>query len=102
MPRASRLESTPLRSHSGLASRTRPSSVIRRPPFGAAPPLAGGLVEVAASPPPQQSLGGAEAVALGCVEEVDSELARVADRLDSLLLVEASPFAAELPGSEGD
>ena len=50
----------------------------------------------------QQPLGGAPAVALSGVEQVHAELAGIADRLDSPLLVEGSPVAAQLPGTEGD
>jgi hypothetical protein len=64
--------------------------------------LVAALVQIVAQGPAEQLLGGAEPVAPGCVEEVDSQLAGLADRGDRLLLVELSPFAPELPGTEGD
>src|SRR5690349_20837658 len=51
---------------------------------------------------PEQPLGGAEAVALRGVEEVDAELERAADRLGGLALLRGAPVAAELPRAEAD
>ena len=64
--------------------------------------LVAALVEIVAQRPAEQLLGGAEPIALGGVEEVHPELARLADRGDRLALVELSPLASELPGAKGD
>jgi hypothetical protein len=50
----------------------------------------------------QQTLGGAPAVALGGVEEVDTKLAGAADGLVDALVLEGAPVAAQLPGAEAD
>ena len=51
---------------------------------------------------PEHALRGTEAVAVGRVEEVDSQLACLPDRRDPLVLVELPPLPSELPGAEGD
>jgi hypothetical protein len=50
----------------------------------------------------KQPLGGAEAVPLRRVEEVDPEVGGVADGSDGGRLVGRPPLAAQLPRSEGD
>jgi hypothetical protein len=64
--------------------------------------LVAAVLDVIAERLPEHSLGGAEAVAMSGVEEVDSQLARLPDRRDPLVLVELPPLASELPGAEGD
>ena len=59
-------------------------------------------LEFLAQRPAQQRLRLAEAVRLRGVEEVDPAFAGVVDRRDGDVLVEDSPVAAQLPGTERD
>lgn len=59
-------------------------------------------VELCAQSLREEALRGAESVALRSVEQVDAELARLADRVDRAPLAERSPFASEFPRAECD
>ncbi len=90
------------------AAKPRRTGIADEPVFGHAQAALGrdhhviaALVEILAERRAEKSLGGAEAVALRGVEQVDSELPRTAYCRDPLRLVEPPPLAAELPRPEG-